>query len=387
MNKTNHQIWFWQGMLSPHMGALAAELAELGYKVIFVANEILSKDRLQQGWEKAKLGKAKFKLATNKDAVIRLAKKAPKHSIHFCQGLRGNGLVSNAQKILRKRDLRHWAMLEKIDDRGFKGKVRRVLYCILFFYWSKYLEGVLAFGQGTKDWIAERGIKKNRIYSFAYFLREYQINRSLKLSKKKIKKSKFRFIFIGQLIKRKNLNILIKAIASLKVKKIELWIIGNGPEKKYLYSLANLLLPGQVYWLGSLPMSKVPEMINQVDCLVLPSLHDGWGAVTSESLMTGTPVICSDACGSSIVVKASKVGGIFSSNNQKNLANILYKQYKAGKICDRERQKIARWAKCLGARSGAKYLDQILNNKDNNFINEPWKKKLNEKKEKNSLPS
>ena len=134
-------------------------------------------------------------------------------------------------------------------------------------------------------------------------------------------------------------------------------------------------------------MSKVPEMINQVDCLVLPSLHDGWGAVTSESLMTGTPVICSEACGSSIVVKASKVGGIFSSNNQKNLANILYKQYKAGKICDRERQKIARWAKCLGARSGAKYLDQILNNKDNNFINEPWKKKLNEKKEKNSLPS
>ena len=117
-------------------------------------------------------------------------------------------------------------------------------------------------------------------------------------------------------------------------------------------------------------MSKVPEIINQVDCLVLPSLHDGWGAVTSESLMVGTPVICSDACGSSIVVKASKVGGIFLSNNQKILADILHIQYKTGKICIRERQKIARWARCLGAKSGAKYLEQILNNKDKNLTKE-----------------
>tara|TARA_B100000795_G_scaffold269244_1_gene258063 strand:- start:1316 stop:2446 length:1131 start_codon:yes stop_codon:yes gene_type:complete len=374
MKKSNYQLWFWQEILSPHMGALAAELAELGYKVIFVANEILSKDRIKQGWEKAKLGKAKLRLATNKDAVIRLAEKAPKQTIHFCQGLRGNGLVSNAQKILRKRDLRHWAMLEKIDDRGFKGKIRRVLYRILFLYWGKYLEGILAIGDGTKDWIAEKGIKKNQIKSFAYFLKENKIKKSIKSSKKNIQKLKFRFIFVGQLIKRKNLDILIKAMASLKIKEIELWIIGTGPEKKRLYSLANSLLPGQVNWFGGLSMSKVPEIINQVDCLVLPSLHDGWGAVTSESLMVGTPVICSDACGSSIVVKASKVGGIFLSNNQKNLADILHIQYKTGKICISERQKIARWASCLGAKSGAKYLEQILNNKDKNLTNEPWKK-------------
>jgi len=374
MNKFSHQIWFWQEMVSPHMGVLAAALAERGYKVTFVANELLSKDRLRQGWEKAKLGKAKLRLATSKDAVIRLAERAPKQSIHFCQGLRGNGLVTNAQKILRKRELRHWAMLEKIDDRGLKGKLRRALYRILFLYWHKYLEGVLAMGEGTKDWIIERGMKKNKIYSFAYFLKEHQINKSLRLSKKKSKDSKFRFIFIGQLIKRKNVDILIKAMASLKVKEIELWIIGNGHEKKHLYSLANSLLPKKVYWFGSLPMSKVTEMINQVDCLVLPSLHDGWGAVTSEALMIGTPVICSDACGSSIVVKASEVGGIFSSNNQKDLTDILYNQYKAGKICINERQKISRWARCLGAKSGAKYLDQILSNKDKNLNNEPWKK-------------
>ena len=101
MTKFKDQIWFWQGMLSPHMGDLAAALSEFGYRVIFVANEVLSKERLQQGWERAELGKAKFKLAKNKNVVIRLAKEAPTHSIHFCQGLRGNSLVASAQRILR----------------------------------------------------------------------------------------------------------------------------------------------------------------------------------------------------------------------------------------------------------------------------------------------
>ena len=34
-------------------------------------------------------------------------------------------------------------------------------------------------------------------------------------------------------------------------------------------------------------MSKISEIINQVDCLVLPSYHDGWGAVVSEALLIG----------------------------------------------------------------------------------------------------
>ena len=50
-------------------------------------------------------------------------------------------------------------------------------------------------------------------------------------------------------------------------------------------------------------MSKIGNTIYQADNLVLPSSHDGWGAVTTEALMVGTPVICSDTCGSSLIVK------------------------------------------------------------------------------------
>ena len=62
-------------------------------------------------------------------------------------------------------------------------------------------------------------------------------------------------------------------------------------------------------------ITKIPEVICESDCLVLPSRYDGWGAVISEALMVGTPVICSDNCGAANVVTASNVGSVFSTND------------------------------------------------------------------------
>lgn len=372
MAKLNSPIWFWQRMRTPHMGAIAEAMAEQGHRVTFVANSVLSRERVKEGWQKARLNKAIFILATNKNAAIHLARNAPKNSIHLCQGFHSNGLVSNAQKILRDRGLRHWIIIEKIDESGLKGKFKKLLYRMLVFYWKKNLQGILAIGHGTKDWIIERGIEKKKVYPFAYFLNNSKSNNQKKNVIIKSKKRPYRFLFVGRLIQLKKVELLIRAIATLKFTDIELWIVGDGPERDNLYSLANLLIPNKVHWHGILPMSKIPKIMNQVDCLVLPSRHDGWGAVVSEALMSGTPVICSNACGSSIAVKASGVGGVFQSNNKKTLSKILYKQYKLGKISKNKRQEIIRWAKCLNATSGAKYLERILSNHSARKIYPPW---------------
>ena len=373
MSKINNSIWFWQQMVTPHMAALASALATRGFKVIYVANEILSKKRSNQGWEKSKLEKAKLLLARSKDDVIRYALYAPKNSIHLCQGLRGNGLIKYAQKVIRKRNLSHWVMVETIDDIGLLGTIKRIVYRLLFFYWYKKITGVLAIGRNTPEWFIARGIDRNRIYPFAYFLKEPKTKRLLKLSIKK--KLPFKFVFIGELIKLKKVDLLIKSIAALKSKEIELWIVGSGPEEKYLKSLANLLLSKiKVKWLGVVPNKEIPNIIYQANCLVLPSRHDGWGAVVSESLMVGTPVICSDKCGSSVVVQASGVGGVFTANNQQSLIVSLRTQLRKGHLSTKERKKIIEWSKCLNATSGAKYLESILNlnNHKVNLIKLPW---------------
>ena len=374
MSKFDNSIWIWQRMVTPHLAALAAALAERGFKVNYVANENLSKERIQQGWEIPELGKVKLLLAPNKDTVIRYALNAPKNSIHLCQGLRGNGLVSYAQRVIRKRGLRHWAMMETIDGFGWNGFIKKIFYRILFLYWRSHLSGVLAVGQNTLDWFVARGMERSLVYPFGYFLKEPTINNLLNPSIKKNKKRPFRFIFVGQLINRKKVDLLIKAIAALKLQEIEFWIIGGGPEEKRLRSLANILLPKKVFWLGVFPIKKIQNVIHQADCLVLPSRFDGWGAVVQEALMVGTPAICSDKCGSSVIVEASKVGSVFSTNNQQALIDSLSNQYEKGLVSSEQRQKIMKWSRCLGASSGAKYLELVLNLKNSrlNLIKLPW---------------
>ena len=374
MFKSN-SIWFWQQILTPHMAGLAAELANRGFKVTYVANSLLSSARAKQGWETPNLGKAKLILATNKENVINIASDAPKDSVHICQGLRSNGLIKYTQKILKKRGLKHWILMEMVDDDGAMGLVKRIIYNILFLRWKKNLTGVLAIGQNAIGWFVDRGIKKDSIYPFAYFLDRPKVDNFLKLSEKEKKNRPFRFVFVGRLVKLKKIDLLIKAIASLKKDNIEFWVIGSGPEEKYLRSMANLLIPNKVYWLGTLPISHISNKIVQADCLVLPSRYDGWGAFVCEALMVGTPVICSDACGSSEVVQASGVGSVFLKNDHQSLSDSLHQQYELGQINIAERQKIIEWSKCLCAESGAEYLDLILNNTKKELVEAPWLKK------------
>ena len=374
MSKSNNSIWIWQRMVTPHQAALAAALAERGFKVNFVANEILSKERIKLGWEMPKLGKVKLLLAPNKDIVTHYALNAPKDSIHLCQGLRGNGLVGYAQRVIRKRGLKHWIMMERVDDNDWTGFIKKIIYRILFLYWRNHLTGVLAIGHKAPEWFVARGMKRNRVYPFSYFLKKPRISNYLSPSFKKNIKRPFRFIFVGRLINLKRVDLLIKAIAALKLKEIEFWIVGNGSEEERLRSLANKLLPKKVFWLGVIPIKKIPNIIHQADCLVLPSRYDGWGVVVNEALMVGTPVVCSDKCGSSVIVEASGVGSVFSTYKQKALIDSLNDQYEKGLVSSKQRQKIIKWSRCLGASLGAKYLESILNFKNSNvnLIKLPW---------------
>jgi len=93
---------------------------------------------------------------------------------------------------------------------------------------------------------------------------------------------------------------------------------------------------------------------------VLPSRHDGWGAVVSEALMAGTPVVCSDSCGSAGVVRASGQGGVFRSGDREALLSMLKQVIAKGRLPSTDKLSLASWAESLGESAGAAYLLQIL---------------------------
>lgn len=164
------EVWFWQLIISPHMAELAVALARQGCRVVCVASQAMSSERSRQGWIAPNLSGVTVNWAESNEAVQRLVASANEDSIHLCQGIRANGRVALAQKALAMRGLKQFAVMETVEDSGWRGLLKRQIYRNLFRSRKNVLSGVLAIGYRTMDWIAARGMPAERVFPFAYFL-------------------------------------------------------------------------------------------------------------------------------------------------------------------------------------------------------------------------
>ncbi len=368
------EIWFWQGIISPHMASFVSALVKLGFDVTYVAEQEMTSDRVSLGWVAPEMPGVRLCFMKNKQSVISLIRNASPHSVHICDGIRGNGLIAVAQQALARRGLMQWVLMETVNDQGYIGKIKRLEYRRLFFLKGRSLAGVLATGHKTRDWVIARGFHASKVFSFAYFLPDITITEVVRQRNS----GTFRFIFVGRLIPLKRIDLLIRALQGLVDREFELLIVGSGPQEQKLQKLAEQCLPGRVTWMGGKPLSEVLAIVAQADCLVLPSYNDGWGAVISEALMVGTPVVCSDTCGAACAVKASGSGGIFPVDNVAGLRGMLAEQLDAAPISMDRRLQLAKWATALGAEAGAKYLDKILQHAmgEGDYPEPPWNTKM-----------
>lgn len=106
-------------------------------------------------------------------------------------------------------------------------------------------------------------------------------------------------LYVGRLVKDKNVDKLIEAIAIVKEKntKVKCVIIGHGVEKDNLEKLVTKLkLSNYVTILNPLPEAKdVYAYMKKAKVFVLPSAREGFGIVALEALGCGTPVVTTNA--------------------------------------------------------------------------------------------
>ncbi len=104
-------------------------------------------------------------------------------------------------------------------------------------------------------------------------------------------------LFVGRLMPIKNIENLIKAfrIVSASDPSARLVIVGDGPSKKYLVSLAERLdLREKVLFTGVIPYDDLPRLYNIADVFVLPSLYESFSLVALEAAACGVPIVISE---------------------------------------------------------------------------------------------
>ena len=122
-----------------------------------------------------------------------------------------------------------------------------------------------------------------------------------------------RYLFVGQLIDRKNVDALIHAFAKVRKKEDTLTIVGDGDNRDRLVKLVNgLHLERHVEFTGQIRHSEMNNLYPKYDTLVLPSLREVWGLVVNEALAHGLHVVVSNKCGCASLVKDMK--GVYVTN-------------------------------------------------------------------------
>ena len=362
------ELWIWQRIVSPHIAGLANALGKQ-QRVVYVAENVMTVARQLQGWDAPTMKNAELRRVRTAQEARDWVENAAEGSIHICQGIRANGVIGVAQGWLARRNLEQWIVMEKVNDGGFMGAMRRTEYGRCVRRMREMVEGILAIGEGTREWLVRRGWNRQQVYPFAYFL---PLPRDRMGDTRE--RGRYRIVFVGQLIRRKRVDLVIEALRRLPKRDVELTVVGGGPLEEALRRRVGGELGGRVSLVGRVPMGVVQRYVAQADCLVLPSSHDGWGVVVSEALMVGTPVICSDRCGAAVVVRRSGQGGVFKSGDVGDLTRRIEAEVARGGQSATWRRELKRWAECLGADAGAAYLRQIMRHAagDGSRPSSPW---------------
>jgi glycosyltransferase involved in cell wall biosynthesis len=102
-----------------------------------------------------------------------------------------------------------------------------------------------------------------------------------------------RYLFVGRLIERKGLEVLLEAFE--RVDGGELRIAGDGPLREMVEAAA--ARDPRIRLIGHTAGEELARAYQDADVLVVPSLYEPWGLVVHEGLAYGLPVIVTDEVG------------------------------------------------------------------------------------------
>lgn len=161
----------------------------------------------------------------------------------------------------------------------------------------KSLDAVVVPGQAASEALESFGVKPNRIY------RGFNAVDVSRFSEAACTESvehgpDHRFVFVGQLIPRKNPLTLLKAFSEIHSDRATLTFIGSGEQQDELQRETKKLgLENAVTFIGPTSNSNLAQILHTFDTLVLPSEEEVWGLVVNEALAAGLRVVVSERAG------------------------------------------------------------------------------------------
>jgi len=226
------------------------------------------------------------------------------------------------------------AKIVVMADNRYRNNLRQKIGSIWFrLVLKKYFDAVLVPGIEGKKLMKFLGMDESKIFTGLYGAYE-----GIYRETNPIEKRRQEFLFVGQLIKRKSIDILIKAFNKYKQKGgfWNLRIIGEGP-------LKNICQGEGIIHEKFLQPHIVAQRMNNARVLILPSRDDNWGTVVCEAAACGMHLITSKNVGASADIIKNGVNGIIIEKiDENNIQKAFFSYENISEIKLKEGSKISK---------------------------------------------
>jgi len=207
------------------------------------------------------------------------------------------------------------AMVVVTVDNQFKGNLRQWIGALWFRLWlRRHFDAALVPGRSATRLMRFLGMRPDKIHTGYYGAYEgvYAAGPPI-LGRRK------EFLFVGQLIARKGVDLLIEAFQNYRQAGGEwtLRILGSGPLREQCVGNGIVLE-------GFAQARLVSQRMREARCLVLPSREDHWPTVVCEAAASGALLITSRFVGSAEdLVRTGINGAVFEEMTPDSLAGAL----------------------------------------------------------------
>lgn len=356
-------IIFWMQapyqQIVPFLSCLAKDTKN---RVTLVVNSIDDEERKSMGWDfRTNFKNLNLIVAPDNTSTKNIIDQSGTGCYHVFSGFPTDPRMSLAfQSIVKNKTLKLGLLMEPYNWLGISGVLRYGRSIIRSMKYDHHLAFILAIGNKGIELYKKAGHSPYKIFDFPY-VQLAPLNNIPVKGLLNNKTEAFKIMYAGLLIKRKGVDILLRALNQISCNGLEVHIYGEGPEKR---NLERLKIKFHLDFLKFHPFIKYDQLLQKMsnhDLFILPSRRDGWGGVISEALTMGTPVICSSNCGASVLLNHQNYSAVFKTGDVKQLGQLITCKIKEGKVNDKKRSEIINWAACISPEYITSYFSYIIN--------------------------
>lgn len=228
--------------------------------------------------------------------------------------------VSKLINICNEKNIKYLFWMERINLNFY---FKSFFFKLFYTKRLKYSDGILAIGK--------QAFKFFRKFNKNTYLLPYNVD--VKKFRKTKVQNKIKLLYVGQLISRKGVDLILESFNFLEkniLENIECTFVGNGPLKKKIF---DKIKEYNFIKLDNFKSRReLIKIYSENNILLFPSMYDGWGVVPMEAMSSKMALIISKNCGIAEYL-TNKKNAVMINPNPKDISKaIKYYFYNQSKI-------------------------------------------------------